>query len=205
MDRIDWEKAIEESFTNSLKLYVPAIRMEDAYVIYSVAYLTSLRFGWLSAIDAGAGVGFSTVWMAKALYESSLNGRIYSIEKDAERFHRFKELVDKYGLKHLITLVNDDALEYVESIENELNLVFIDIEKDYYLDFFNRVKDKVVNGGVVLAHNVKRHRGTIKEFLEEASKGCWRTIIVPTGEGVSLSIKTDVYRKETMVNPLSTA
>jgi len=41
----------------------------------------------------------------------------------------------------------------------------------------------------MLAHNVKHPYGTIAGFLNEASGGMWRTVIVPTGAGVSISIK----------------
>lgn len=34
------------------------------------------------AVDTGTGVGFSTTWMTKALYESGVKGKIYVVEKD---------------------------------------------------------------------------------------------------------------------------
>lgn len=190
MSRLDWNGVIEEALGNSLKLHVPAIRTDDTYVIYSAAYLTALRFGGLQAIDAGAGAGFSTVWVAKALYESGVEGMIYAIEKSVQRFRKLKELVDKYGLNHLVIPINGDALEYVRNIENRLNFVFMDIEKEHYLDLFRLVKDKILVGGVLLAHNVNHHYGSVNAFLSEASGDRWRTIIVPTEEGVSISFKT---------------
>lgn len=190
MSQLDWDEVIEEALGNSLKLNVPAIRRDDTYVIYSAAYLTALRFGGLRAIDAGAGVGFSTVWVAKALYESGVEGRIYAVEKNIQRFKKLKELVDKHGLNHLIIPVNGDALEYVRNIENGLNFVFMDIEKEHYLNFFQLIKDSILAGGVVLAHNVNHRYGSVNAFLSEASGSRWKTIIVSTEEGVSISFKT---------------
>ncbi|MEM2980904.1 MAG: class I SAM-dependent methyltransferase [Thermoproteota archaeon] len=190
MSHLDWDEVIEEALGNSLKLNVPVIRRDDTYVIYSVAYLTALRFGGLQAIDAGAGAGFSTVWVAKALYESGGEGRIYAVEKNIQRFRRLKELVGKYGLSRLIIPVNGDVMEYARNVENKLNFVFIDIEKEHYLNLFQLIKDSILVGGVVLAHNVNRHYGSVNAFLNEASGNGWKTIIVPTEEGVSISFKT---------------
>ncbi|MEM2088985.1 MAG: class I SAM-dependent methyltransferase [Thermoproteota archaeon] len=189
MSRLHWDEVVEDALGNSLKLGVPAIRTDDTYVIYSVAYLTALRFGGLRAIDAGAGTGFSTIWVAKALYESGVDGRIYAVEKSVQRFRKLKELVDKHCLNHLIIPVNGDALEYVRNIENGLNFVFMDIEKEYYLGFFKRIRDKILSEGVILAHNTKHSYGTIKAFLKEASEDGWRTTIVSTEEGISISFK----------------
>ncbi|MBO3769418.1 MAG: class I SAM-dependent methyltransferase [Thermoproteota archaeon] len=188
-EKYQWDEIIGEALNNSLKLNIPSIRIEDAYVIYSVAYLTALKFGRLIAVDAGAGVGFSTIWMAKALYESGVEGKIYAIEREALRFRRLEDLVNKYYLNNLITPINGDALECIKGVGEELNLVFIDIDKEHYFDFFNEVKDKVIDGGVILAHNVKHHYGTVDAFLNEISKKNWKTIVVPTEEGVSISTK----------------
>ncbi|MGQ9479306.1 MAG: O-methyltransferase [Thermoproteota archaeon] len=189
MNRLHWIEVVEEALGNSLKLSVPAIRTDDTYVIYSAAYLTALRFRGLQAIDAGAGAGFSTVWIAKALCESGVGGKIYAVEKSVQRFRKLKELIDKHGLNHLVIPVNDDALEYVRNIKNGLNFVFMDIEKEYYLEFFRRIKDKIISEGVILAHNTTHRYGTIKAFLKEASEDGWRTTIVSTEEGISISFK----------------
>ncbi len=183
-----WNRIILEAYGVSKDLGVPAIEMDDGCVLFSTAFLTAIRFGCLKAMDAGAGIGFSTVWIAKALLESGVDGNVYAVEKNIRRFRRLKELVGKHRLEHLITPVNGDALEYVRKVD-ELNLVFMDIEKEQYLEFFNLIKSKILRGGVMLAHNVKHPYGTIAGFLNETSGGMWRTVIVPTGAGVSISIK----------------
>lgn len=190
-EKHQWDEIMREALNNSLRLNIPSIRIEDAYIIYSVAYLTALKFGRLVAVDAGAGVGFSTIWIAKALYESGVKGKICAIEREALRFRRLEDLVNKYYLNNLIIPINGDALEYIGEIKEELNLVFIDIDKEHYFDFFSKVKDRVIHGGVILAHNVKHHHGTVDAFLNEASKKNWKTIIVPTEEGISISTKTN--------------
>lgn len=183
-----WNEVIRKTYEKSRKLGVPNIDYEDGYIIFSLAYTTATNFKKLNAIDAGAGVGFSTVWIAKALEDSKVDGKIYAIEKDSYRFDKLKELVEDYGLKELVVPLKGNALEHVENFE-EINFVFIDIDKHLYLDFFNLVKNKVQVGGVVLAHNVSHKWGSIEEFLEEASKNNWKTTIVPTSEGISISIR----------------
>lgn len=184
-----WGSIIREAYAASRGLGVPTIGMDDGYVLYSTAFLVSLWFGWLKAMDAGAGVGFSTVWIARAILESGIDGNVYAVEKTSRRFRSLKSLVAKHHLESLITPVNGDAFDHARKVE-ELNLVFIDIEKEQYLEFFRLIESRIPSGGVVLAHNVNHPYGTVEAFLKEASQGVWRTIIVPTQAGISISIKT---------------
>ncbi|MEM3658963.1 MAG: hypothetical protein QXU11_00990 [Thermoproteota archaeon] len=49
-----WESIIREAYAASRGLGIPTIGMDDGYVLYSTAFLVSLRFGRLKAMDAGA-------------------------------------------------------------------------------------------------------------------------------------------------------
>ncbi len=184
-----WNSIIREAYAASRELGIPTVGMDDGHVLYSTTFLAALRFGWLKAMDAGAGAGFSTAWIARAILESGVAGKVYAVEKKIQRFKSLKSLVAKHHLENLITPVNGDAFDHVRKVE-ELNLVFIDIEKEHYLEFFRLVESRIPSGGVVLAHNVRHPYGTVEAFLNEASGRVWRTIIVPTQEGVSISIKT---------------
>lgn len=185
-----WNSIIREAYAASRDLRVPTIGMDDGYVLYSTAFLTAQRFGRLKAMDAGAGVGFSTIWIVKALLESGVEGNVFAVERVLRRFEKLKRLVADYHLEHLLTPVNGDALEYARKVE-KLNFVFMDIEKEYYLKFFRLIESKVLKGGLVLAHNVKHTYGTVEAFLSEASRGMWKTIVVPTVEGLSISLKLE--------------
>ncbi|MBO3840884.1 MAG: class I SAM-dependent methyltransferase [Candidatus Brockarchaeota archaeon] len=184
-----WNSIIREAYAASRELGVPTISMDDGRVLYSTSFLTALRFGRLKAMDAGAGTGFSTIWISRAILEAGVDGNVYAVEKIIQRFKSLKNLVVKHHLENLITPVNGDAFDHVGKVE-ELNLVFIDIEKEHYLQFFRLVESRIPSGGVVLAHNVRHPYGTVDAFLNEVSGRVWRTIIVPTQEGVSISIKT---------------
>ncbi|MCX8183502.1 MAG: hypothetical protein N3F08_03695, partial [Crenarchaeota archaeon] len=61
-----WNSIIREAYTASRYLGIPTIGLDDGHVLYSTAFLAALRFGRLKAMDAGAGTGFSTVWIARA-------------------------------------------------------------------------------------------------------------------------------------------
>ncbi|MCX8183432.1 MAG: hypothetical protein N3F08_03325, partial [Crenarchaeota archaeon] len=123
------------------------------------------------------------------ILESEVDGAVYAVERMIQRFKGLKRLVSKYHLENLIKPVNSDALDYIREVR-ELNLVFMDIEKKDYLQFFRLVENRISSGGVVLAHNIKHPYGTVEAFINEASRGVWRTIIIPTRAGVSISIKT---------------
>ena len=47
-----------------------------------------------------------------------------------------------------------DALEIIPSIEEEFDLVFIDADKEQYVDYYKLAKTKLKKGGFIIADNV---------------------------------------------------
>jgi caffeoyl-CoA O-methyltransferase len=55
----------------------------------------------------------------------------------------------------LITLIEGDAHEGVTKLTGPIDLVFIDVDKDGYLDYLNKLLPMVRPGGLVVAQNMR--------------------------------------------------
>lgn len=169
-----------------------SISFEDAFTLYTVAYMTALRFNGerVVLVDAGAGIGFSTIWIAKALVDSGVLGEVIAIERDWRRGRRLKEVLNSLGVRYRVEI--DDALNVAKNIPR-IHLVFIDIDKEQYYDFYKLIEERVVIGGAIVVHNVFMYHSSIRSLVEALSKYPWKSTIVPTrmpGGGMLISIKT---------------
>jgi predicted O-methyltransferase YrrM len=54
----------------------------------------------------------------------------------------------------MITIVEGDAHANISRLKEPIDLVFIDADKDGYLDYLNKLLPLVRPGGLILAHNV---------------------------------------------------
>jgi predicted O-methyltransferase YrrM len=104
-----------------------------------------------SILEIGTFTGYSSICLAKGLVE---NGQLITIEKDDEITDFAEKYISRSGKADSITLLRGDAREIIPTLNHSFDLVFLDAEKDEYLDYYEHVFPKVTAGGFILADNV---------------------------------------------------
>ena len=171
---------LETLEAESRKHYIPLIDREDGVALAAIAY-TAPRGLFL---DLGAGVGYSTAWIA--IGATGRAEKIIAVEWDpdlAPRLELHADLIrEATGVR--VEVVNSDALEYLERHRQELEgvaMAFVDIEKWQYKKALQLLAPLMVNGGYIAFHNAFIPRPP-REFFDEASK--YDNIIIPTPQGL---------------------
>ena len=104
-------------------------------------------------VELGTANGYSGIWFALAL--QSTGGKLTTFEIDPQRVKQARENFKRAGVDELITLVEGDAHQGVTQLTGPIDLVFIDADKDGYLDYLNKLLPLVRPGGLVVAHNMR--------------------------------------------------
>ena len=104
-----------------------------------------------TVLEIGTFTGYATIAMAKALPE---NSKIYSIDHNPEWQEIAKKWAHKAGIDSKVELLLGEAQKLIPDIKAEFDMVFIDGEKDEYLDYYETVLPKVKPKGIILADNV---------------------------------------------------
>ena len=102
-------------------------------------------------LEIGTFTGYSAISLAKGLSE---NGKLHTIDINAELETMARKYFDEAGLTSKIQLYIGDALEIIPKINETFDLVFIDADKEEYLKYFDIVIDKVRKNGIIIADNV---------------------------------------------------
>jgi predicted O-methyltransferase YrrM len=160
-------------------------------------------------LEIGTLFGYSTIWLVRAI--SRNNGKIVTIEKNkyyckkAEK--NFKKLEN--DLEENIKLINGNAIEELNKmIENNemFDMIFIDADKINYFNYLELSKKLVKKNGLIVADNTFLSGAVYLDYLPErikittqqnmknfnrelANQEKYETIMFPTEEGLSLSIK----------------
>ncbi|HYG49312.1 MAG TPA: O-methyltransferase [Flavobacteriales bacterium] len=102
-------------------------------------------------LEIGTYTGYSALCFAEALDKDA---KIITIDINAE----LEDFVRGYFLKSMYNELIDfrigNALEVVPTLNETFDLVFIDADKENYLNYYHLVFDKVKPGGFILADNV---------------------------------------------------
>jgi predicted O-methyltransferase YrrM len=108
--------------------------------------------GAKNIVEIGTSTGLSGLWLSLAAM--STGGRITTFEIDRGRAATARRHFQQAGVDHLITVVEGDAHQNVTKLKDPIDLLFIDADKEGYLDYFNKLLPLVKPGGLILAHNV---------------------------------------------------
>ncbi|MDX6477379.1 MAG: caffeoyl-CoA O-methyltransferase [Gaiellaceae bacterium] len=101
-------------------------------------------------LEIGTFSGHSALAMAGALPEG---GRIHACEIDPERAAFAQRYFDRSPHGSKITLHVGPALETIERLDGEFDLVFIDAEKEGYVGYYEAVLPRLAERGLIVADN----------------------------------------------------
>lgn len=85
-----------------------------------------------------------------------------------------------------MTVIEGDAHENVTKLKGPLDVVFIDADKDGYLDYLHKILPLVRPGGLILAHNVDMVPDYVKAVTTSPEL---ETIFYMRGEGLAVTLK----------------
>jgi caffeoyl-CoA O-methyltransferase len=112
-----------------------------------LVFLAQPRF----VLEIGTYSGYSALSMAQAL---PAGGRIVSCELDPERVAFAQRHIADAGYAERISVRQGPALETIAGLDGPFDLVFIDADKEGYLDYYEAVLPKLSERGLIVVDNV---------------------------------------------------
>jgi predicted O-methyltransferase YrrM len=101
-------------------------------------------------LEIGTFTGYGAIAMASTLSEG---GSLDTIEINDEMESFIRKWIDRSGLGDKIRLHIGDALRVIPTLEGPFDLVFIDGDKDQYVEYYEAVMEKVHPGSFIIADN----------------------------------------------------
>ncbi len=102
-------------------------------------------------LEIGTYTGYSAICLAKGLKN---NGLLHTIDNNPELEDIIKKYINKAGLQENIVLHIGEALNIIPTLEENFDLVFLDADKENYMQYYELSLAKLNKGGVIIADNV---------------------------------------------------
>jgi predicted O-methyltransferase YrrM len=103
-------------------------------------------------VEIGTSVGYSGMWFCLGL--QSTGGHLTTHEIDAQRAATARNNFKRADVERFVSLVEGDAHEQVAKLKEPIDLLFLDADKEGYIDYLNKLLPLVRPGGLVVAHNI---------------------------------------------------
>jgi len=151
-------------------------------------------------LEIGTYTGYSALCLAEGL---QAGGELHTIDINEELMGFQRKYFERSGYGKQIYQHLGNALEIIPTINRTFDLVFIDADKENYVNYFNSIIDKLNIGGVILSDNVLWSGKVLEEInpKDESTKALTafnkllkvdmrvETVMLPIRDGLTISRK----------------
>ncbi len=140
--------------------------------------------GAKQVVEIGTSTGLSGLWLCLALQKTG--GRLTTFEYDPGRAATARQHFKDAGVDQMVTIVEGDAHQTISRLKEPIDVLFIDADKEGYVDYLNKLLPLVRAGGLILAHNV----GMAGDYERQVTTNpALETIFYMDGGGLGITLK----------------
>ncbi|MGA7836659.1 MAG: O-methyltransferase, partial [Ignavibacteriaceae bacterium] len=153
-------------------------------------------------LELGTAIAYTTIRIARNLKKEAV---IHTIEFSKDNAKLSEENIKKSGVEEKIKLFFGDAKEVMPTLEKKYDFIYLDADKEDYLDLFELAMKLLKKKGVIFVDNLLWHGyaasddvpekyKTSTKFIREFNKiftnyPGLNTTIIPVGDGIGLGVR----------------
>jgi len=161
-----------------------SLHSESAQLLALLAKTSQAR----RILEIGTSVGYSTLFLALTAQETG--GHVTTLELLPAKYEAAQANLAQAGLTEFVTQHQGDALQLLPTLPGPWDLIFLDPEKELYIDAWRLFKDSVRPGGLVVADNVLSHADDLAGYIKAVRQdGRYDSVTVPIGLGLEVSYR----------------
>lgn len=119
-------------------------------------------------LEIGTFTGYATLCLARGLTE---NGIIHTVEAEPEMQEIFKKYFVEAGIADKVKIHIGQALDIIPKIKETFDLIFIDADKDNYLNYYKMLLPKLRLSGFLIADNAFWGGKVLKKDKDKETQG----------------------------------
>lgn len=172
-------------------------------LVGSTVEVLARAVGARRVLEMGSGYGYSAYWFSRAVGEG---GEVHMSEGDAENQRLALAYLAEAGAADRVTSHVGNALDIIDELDGEFDVVFCDIDKGDYPLAWEKARERIRVGGLYLCDNVLwSGRVTGREPEDDVRPGWtqrirehneavaadprYRATIIPTRDGLMVALR----------------
>ena len=149
-------------------------------------------------LEIGMSVGYSGLWFADAIMSNANDGQIITIDREQFKIDTATRNFEEAGVSSLIKIKEGEARKILHEIkeefgENYFDFIFIDADKESYIEYFDLCLPLVRKGGIIGADNIlfpERFNKMMADYLSHVrSNPNVQSVTVPIDNGEEVTFK----------------
>jgi predicted O-methyltransferase YrrM len=116
-----------------------------------VLHQLALLIGAQRVFEMGSAIGYSTLWLARAV---GPRGKVFYTDGDPKNAERAQFYLGRAGVLGRVEFLVGDALESLRRTRGQFDLIFNDVSKVQYPEVFRLAVPRLRAGGLLISDNV---------------------------------------------------
>lgn len=139
-------------------------------------------------LELGTSAGYSAIWLASAARQ--FDGKVYTVELAKPKIEMARKYFEKAKLDKFIEQIEGKISEVLEKWDKQIDLVFLDADKQNYLAYIKQFEPFLKKGSVIIADNASDFGHLMKDYLEYVSKNLnYYSFLLNIDHGLMISVK----------------
>jgi predicted O-methyltransferase YrrM len=190
------DSVLQEMEAQALQRDIPIVGPAVGRVLFQYARLINAK----KVFELGSAIGYSTLWFARAVGEE---GEVFYTDSDPKNAHEATGYFRRAGVAERVHVGVGDALEQLALRQREFDIIFNDVDKEFYPRVLDLVPNHLRRGGLFITDNVlwsgqvtqenaqDESTRAIQEFNQRlyAMKDFFTTIL-PLRDGLAVAVKS---------------
>jgi len=189
------DPVLKEIEAQAKKRNIPIVGPAVGRVLFQYARLINAR----KVFEMGSAVGYSTIWWARGIGEG---GEVFYTDGDPKNAAEARRYFQRAQIEPRIQVKVGDALELLSEQKQEFDIIFNDVDKEYYPRVLELVTTRLRRGGLFITDNVlwsgrvtqNKPREKTTRAIQEFNKRLYAmpeflTTILPLRDGLAVSMK----------------
>jgi len=191
---INASEILDEMHEYALENEVPIVGPLAGHFLFIVALMSRAK----KIFELGSGFGYSSYWFAKAL---GTDGKLLCTDYSEKNREKARYFFKKAGIEDLIEFHMGDSLNILRKTDDRFDIIFNDVDKEFYPDVIDLSYDKLNKGGLLITDNVIWSGKVLQEDDSPSTRGVktfnelicsdprFITDFVTIRDGISISYK----------------
>jgi caffeoyl-CoA O-methyltransferase len=189
------DAVLQEMEEQARKRDIPIVGPAVGRVLFQYARLINAR----KVFELGSAIGYSTIWWAQAV---GTNGEVFYTDGNPKKAEEARGYFQRAGVTSRIRIGVGDALEQLSAQNQEFDVIFNDVDKQYYPRVLDLVAPRLRRGGLFITDNAlwsgrvtqadakEETTRAIQEFNQRlyAMKEFFATVL-PLRDGLAVAVK----------------
>jgi caffeoyl-CoA O-methyltransferase len=189
------DAVLQEMEAQALKRDIPIVGPAVGRVLYQYARLINAK----KVFELGSAIGYSTLWWAHAVGES---GEVFYTDGDPKKADEARGYFQRAGVAGRIHVGVGDALEQLSAESQEFDIIFNDVDKQFYPSVLPLVASRLRRGGLFITDNTlwsghvteKNPKEETTRAIQEFNQRLYAmkeffTTILPLRDGLAVAVK----------------